>query len=199
MLDELAKTMPVIRREEQYSFVGGGSGIANDPYTVAEFESMCAYGTWNGGYVEGWGYTYPEITCTGGYGSNGNYGNSVIFNVESAINHLTNNAMQTSSGYCARHVRQALEAGGLSTGNRPGSACDYDTYLTTIGFGIVNSYNYIPQVGDIVVHEATDGHSHGHIAMYNGVCWISDFVQSDMYGGSAYRNNPNYTILRWNP
>lgn len=32
-------------------------------------------------------------------------------------------------------------------------------------------------------------HEHGHIAMYDGRQWISDFVQRDMFGGKAYRNN----------
>ena len=29
---------------------------------------------------------------------------------------------------------------------------------------------------------------HGHIAMFTGGEWISDFIQRDMWGGSAYRN-----------
>lgn len=40
--------------------------------------------------------------------------------------------------------------------------------------------------GDIIVLEAVENHPRGHIAMYSGNKWISDFVQSDMWGGSAY-------------
>lgn len=144
-----------------------------------------------GGYGTYYGGELPEVVVYGSYNDG--------FNIHEALNHLTSNALSNSSGYCARYVREALEAGGLSTYGRPVSACDYDTYLSMIGFSIVDSSNYTPQEGDIVVHEATSGHSHGHIAMYNGNQWISDFIQNDMYGGSAYRDNPNYTVLRWNP
>ncbi|SFL63001.1 hypothetical protein [Proteiniphilum acetatigenes] len=209
-LDELAILMPVINEIRQKTYIGGGDGSIYSPYTIYEFDYLVSIGSWNGGYIDGWGYTAPEVTIlgsydgsgsnegSGSYGGNGSNGYSGTFNINNAVNYLTNNAQESSSGYCARYVREAIEAGGLSTDGRPGSACDYDTYLSTIGFSMVDSSGYIPQVGDIIVHEATSGHEHGHIAMYNGEQWVSDFFQNDMYGGSAYRNNPNYTILRWN-
>ena len=118
------------------------------------------------------------------------------YNVEAAVEHLRNSANASPQGQCARAVREALEAGGLSTDGRPGSAKDYDSFLPTIGFYEVDKNNYTPQVGDIVVHEAKEGHEHGHIAMYDGSNWISDFIQRDMFGGSAYRNDPDYSIWR---
>ncbi len=195
-LDELAKVMPVLSEKTQKSFIGGGCGSQNNPYSEAEYESMLASGTWNGGFVENWGYvsSYGDFVVTGSY-------NGDSYNISNAINHLTSNANGSSTGYCARYVRQALEAGGMSTDNHPESACDYDTWLQTQGFRVVAvTGTYTPDAGDIVVFEALSGHAHGHIAMYNGQQWISDFVQSDMYGSSAYRNNPNtvYTILRRN-
>ncbi|MBR8719832.1 hypothetical protein IX307_001058 [Bacteroides pyogenes] len=195
-LDELAKVMPALSEQVQKSFVGGGSGSQSNPYTEAEYDSMLASGMWNGGFVENWGYvsSYGDVVVTGSY-------NGGSYNVNNAINHLTLNANGSSTGYCARYVRQALEAGGMSTDGRPGSACDYDTWLQSQGFRVVHvTGTYTPEAGDIVVFEALSGHPHGHIAMYNGQQWISDFVQRDMYGGSAYRNNPNteYTILRRN-
>lgn len=36
------------REREQRLYVGGGSGTNDDPYTLAEFDMMCADGTWNG-------------------------------------------------------------------------------------------------------------------------------------------------------
>ncbi|HBG40390.1 MAG TPA: hypothetical protein DDZ96_13125 [Porphyromonadaceae bacterium] len=174
-----------------------GYGTSGNPLSVEDYNTLTEMGRWNGGYVEGLGYVLPEVTVLGSTGNSNN--NSGTFNINDAIIYLTSNAQETSSGYCAMYVRQAIEAGGLSTDGRPGSACGYDTYLPTIGFSVVDPYNYIPQSGDIVVHEATSGHPYGHIAMYNGEKWISDFTQSDMYGSSAYRNNPDYTILRWNP
>ena len=92
--------------------------------------------------------------------------------------------------------REALEAGGLSTTGHPVSACDYDTFLPKIGFHSVDKNNYSPQKGDIIVLEAVEGHPNGHIAMYSGSKWISDFVQSDMWGGSAFRNKAEYTLFR---
>ncbi|HMM18637.1 MAG TPA: hypothetical protein PKC47_14120 [Petrimonas sp.] len=55
-LNELAIMMPTLNEIQQKTFVGGGDGSIYHPYTVAEFDFMCANGTWNGGYVEGWGY-----------------------------------------------------------------------------------------------------------------------------------------------
>lgn len=193
-LAELAKRMPMLSEEVQRTFIGGGNGSADYPYTIDEYDRMVASGSWSGGYVEGWGYTYQDLTVTGSY-------NGGTYNLNNAISHLSSNANGSSTGYCARYVRLALEAGGMSTGDRPNSACGYDTWLQSKGFRVVNvTGTYTPQPGDIVVFEAIDGHPHGHIAMYSGQQWISDFVQRDMYGGSAYRNNPNavYTILRRN-
>jgi hypothetical protein len=62
-----------ISEREQRSYVGGGAGTYEDPYTVAEFDMMCANGMWNGGYVEGWGYTFSEVTSYGSYGGNSGY------------------------------------------------------------------------------------------------------------------------------
>lgn len=42
------------------------------------------------------------------------------------------------------------------------------------------------------------GHPHGHMAMYDGAYWISDFVQYyGFYPGNAYRTaKPPYQIYR---
>ena len=118
------------------------------------------------------------------------------YDVKAATDYLRAHAHSPSQGQCARAVREALEAGGLCTDGRPGSAKDYDSFLPSLGFYEVDPNNYIPQAGDIVVHEAKEGHEHGHIAMYDGSDWISDFIQRDMFGGSAYRNDPDYSIWR---
>ncbi|MDD2283958.1 MAG: hypothetical protein PHQ11_00955 [Paludibacter sp.] len=64
-LDELAKTLPVIEKNFQTSFIGGGSGTSADPYTAAEFDSMLSNNNWNGGYVEGMGYVANEVYAYG--------------------------------------------------------------------------------------------------------------------------------------
>ena len=119
------------------------------------------------------------------------------YNVDDATKYLREHAYEKSQSKCAKAVRLALEAGGLDTSGRPAAAADYnDGFLQSLGFIEVSPENYTPQAGDIVVHERQDGHPYGHIAMYDGTEWISDFVQIDMFGGSAYRNNPDYSLWR---
>ena len=71
-LAELAARMPVLSENAQRGFIGGGKGTENDPFTEAEYDQMVADGTWNGGYVDGWGYTFSDVTITGSQGSSNN-------------------------------------------------------------------------------------------------------------------------------
>ena len=61
-LSELAGMMPRISEIEKMSIVGGGSGTKEDPYTIAEFDSMCDKDTWKGGWVEGQGFVAEQVT-----------------------------------------------------------------------------------------------------------------------------------------
>lgn len=62
----------------------------------------------------------------------------------------------------------------------------------------VATEEYTPQKGDIVVIQNIDNHPHGHIAIYNGEHWISDFEQRDFGGGQSYRTiKPKHTFFRW--
>ena len=156
------------------------------------------------------GTTQPS--GTGGIGNNNNGGNpsgnnttgshsgggssSSGYSISKAVSYLKNNCYQKSHRKCAYFIRKALEAGGLSTAGHPESACDYDTFLPKLGFHQVDKQNYSPRMGDIIVLEAVPGHVHGHIAMFTGSKWISDFVQRDMWGGPAYRNKAKYTLFR---
>jgi hypothetical protein len=54
--------------------------------------------------------------------------------------------------------------------------------------------SYTPMKGDIMVFGNTSNHIHGHIQMYNGSNWISDFVQRTPY---PWRDYGNYSIFRW--
>lgn len=81
-----------------------------------------------------------------------------------------------SIGLCAGHVRRAIEAGGISTKNRPTNANGYIKYLPTIGFTEISG-NSANQPGDISIEEATKTHPDGHAAMWDGYNWISDFAQ----------------------
>lgn len=68
-LDELANTMPRISEMEQRFSVGGGDGSKDNPFTLAEFDSMCDNGTWASGYyVEGLGNNIlPEVNISGSF------------------------------------------------------------------------------------------------------------------------------------
>lgn len=124
------------------------------------------------------------------------------FNLDATLSFLNQNAKAKSTGYCARSIRQSLEAGGLDLSTHPTSAYQYNGYLSTLGFqpiihgkGDKLSQDYTPKKGDIVVISRSKSHPHGHIAMYNGQQWISDFKQKTWHGLINVENN-NYTIWR---
>ena len=122
------------------------------------------------------------------------------YNVDDATAFLTDNAQPKSQHECARYVRLAIQAGGCPTYIHPASAKDYDTFLPKLGFKSIPIADYKPVKGDIIVikppHKQS-GHEHGHIAMYNGKKWISDFPQRDMYGGCIYRKKgTEYHLFR---
>lgn len=120
-----------------------------------------------------------------------------VWDAAKAAKAIADNAEPKSLGKCAKYVRTAMEAGGLETSGRPVSAKDYGPFLTGKGFKAVAKDGYTPQAGDIIVLQPTDTSSeHGHIAMYSGSEWVSDFKQKDMWGGADYRNKAEYVIYR---
>nr|DAT37735.1 MAG TPA: putative cytoplasmic protein [Caudoviricetes sp.] len=91
----------------------------------------------------------------------------------------------TSSGKCATSVRENLERAGyrLPTGKDRTSAYMYadNGLLEDMGFQrIDNAYSQNPLKGDIVVFGKTDKHPDGHIAMFDGNNWVSDFRQRNI-------------------
>lgn len=112
------------------------------------------------------------------------------YDIDKAAAYLTDNAQPKSQHECARYVRLAIQAGGCPTYFHPASAKEYDVFLPKLGFKEIPITGYKPVKGDIIVikpPQDQSGHEHGHIAMFNGKIWISDFRQRDMYGGSIYR------------
>lgn len=113
---------------------------------------------------------------------------------------------------CAKFVNRALRDGGVHLaqvkfrypGDGP-SACDYGEALEQAGFEVfydnteddLQCRAYHPIAGDIAVFmpiaaEVINGltislHKHGHIQMYDGKAWISDFEQSGFFVGKDYR------------
>ena len=112
------------------------------------------------------------------------------YDIDKAAAYLTDNAQPKSQHECARYVRLAIQAGGCPTYFHPASAKEYDVFLPKLGFKEIPITGYKPVKGDIIVikpPQDQSGHEHGHIAMFNGKIWISDFRQRDTYGGSIYR------------
>lgn len=123
------------------------------------------------------------------------------YDLDKAIKYLEQHARAFSSRGCAAAVRAALEAGGLDMSDRPKFAADYNQYLHKKGFRSVNKgrgtvlpNGYTPQRGDIIVFDRVGEHQDGHIAMYSGKRWISDFLQNNWY---VYENPDTYQIWRY--
>lgn len=95
-----------------------------------------------------------------------------------ACKSLTTNSRAKSIGRCARYVANALQAAGYKFNRQP-SAYMYHTngVLSGMGFECIGRTNPQPQPGDVCVINRFKGHPHGHICMFNGQQWISDFRQ----------------------
>ena len=100
-------------------------------------------------------------------------------------------------GYCARAVRLALQNSGFSISPPyPQSAKQYGPVLTGLGFSEIPKDGYVPQAGGVRVFQPAPGGSvHGHIDIYNGSKWVSDFVEQKEFPGQKYENS-SYKIYR---
>ena len=143
--------------------------------------------------------------------------------MKKAVKHLKENVkpgMPRPPYECAKYVNNALKAGGINIDKHKNtkeingkpvdpkyaSAYRYGGYLEKEGFKPIENYehkdgdkygkpkNYIEKKGDIVVFDKTEKHPDGHMAMYDGKEWKSDFNQNDMWGGSIRNENPSYKI-----
>jgi hypothetical protein len=132
-------------------------------------------------YVAYEGLTFtPRGFCKDGYG------NSVPCPDKHKVGAYLreNETATTGGGFCARECRLALEAGGLAPSDitgRPDSAADYGPWLVGRGAYEVSRDNYVPQEGDIVVFQRAKGHIWGHMEIYDGQGWRSDFNQGSQF------------------
>lgn len=112
------------------------------------------------------------------------------YDIDIACEWITKHSKSISLHCCAKYVRMAIEAGFRdknATVGRPNWAWKYINYLPTIGFKFLQKVtrstmkNYIPKKGDIAVYlKGGDKNVPGHICMYTGERWISDFKQNNM-------------------
>jgi hypothetical protein len=93
-----------------------------------------------------------------------------------------------STGYCAKYVRFMLEAGGIDTSGHPVSAVKYAGWLPSRGFRNITTLSGRAQQEEWTRSSAIPGDiavmahgEHGHICMYTGYNWVSDFRQNRMW------------------
>lgn len=109
---------------------------------------------------------------------------------QKAINYIQINSENHSRTMCAWYVMKGLQNGGCPCGIYPAYA--YSDILPRLGFQEVNS----PQIGDICVLSNNSKHPFGHIAIYDGNIWISDYKQKSIYPSKIYKNESDIRYFR---
>ncbi|EBW6663784.1 CHAP domain-containing protein [Citrobacter farmeri] len=122
----------------------------------------------------------------------------MTWDIRAATNYAKQHAHAHSIRQCAEYTRKAIHAGGIDIGHT-GHAKDYGSLLINAGFRPVSPYES-PRAGDVVILQPyVGGNASGHMAIFDGQEWYSDFRQRDMWAGPGYRTaKPQYTIYRRN-
>ncbi|TAL71646.1 MAG: hypothetical protein EPN88_05475 [Bacteroidetes bacterium] len=135
-----------------------------------------------------------------------------LFNRLATINYLLSNAtsryIKGINGWCSRNVFDVLEFGNLC-GQRPGYAYLAGSFLMRLGFMTINDLTgYNPSLSDITVFDRNSVHTAGHIQIWCGSEWVSDFRQGYcgfypcfIQGGLGFspystETTPTFTIYR---
>lgn len=112
------------------------------------------------------------------------YGN---FDLRRTLQALVRNSKGETQHECATYVRMALEAGGMSTAGRPLAAWDYRFFLPKKGFKNIAVLNGQAKQKEFTKSQALPGDiavmphgQYGHICMWTGAIWCSDFRQTRM-------------------
>ena len=117
------------------------------------------------------------------------------WNPENAAKYATENAEPKSVGLCALYVRKAINAGGIPL-YKCGSAWHYRYVLPILNFAEKEVSDEL-KIGDIVVFQPIGGRKYGHIAIWNGTQWVSDFKQRNLIVHSDYtKDGAEYRIYR---
>ena len=114
---------------------------------------------------------------------------------EEAARYATEHAEKKSVGMCALYVRKAIIAGGIPL-YMGSDAWSYKYTLPILNFHQVGKKSE-REVGDIVVFQPIGGRRFGHIAIWNGSQWVSDFKQRNLIVHSDYlKEGCEYAIYR---
>ena len=118
------------------------------------------------------------------------------YNNDKVADYVTKNAEPKSRMMCAGYVVLAMWHGGCPIGPVVLPAYAYSKILPQMGFDEIPIKGYSPKVGDISVLPRNSRHPFGHIAVYNGKIWVSDFKQKSLYPSKAYQANGKCQIFR---
>jgi hypothetical protein len=101
-----------------------------------------------------------------------------------------------SLGWCARYVADAIQACGINVARMP-TAVQYGQNLINVGFRQVAGSPWVK--GDVrVINAYRGGNPAGHIEIWTGSIWVSDFRQTDEWAGPGYRAaKPAYRQYRF--
>ena len=114
---------------------------------------------------------------------------------DKAAEYATEKAEKKSVGMCALYVRKAIIAGGIPL-YVGGDAWSYKYMLPILNFHQVGKETVL-EVGDIAVFQPIGGRKYGHIAIWNGKQWVSDFKQRNLIVHSDYlKAGCEYAIYR---
>jgi hypothetical protein len=104
------------------------------------------------------------------------------WNKEAAVSYLRSHALGHSHSECAKFTRLAILAGGVKVSNTA-YAKDYGAELLRAGFSELPPGSTLISGDVAVIQPYPGGNGIGHMTMYDGTQWISDFVQKGMYPG----------------
>lgn len=118
------------------------------------------------------------------------------WNKDAATDYIVKHALPQSHSDCAKYTRRAISAGGINL-TRTDYAKDYGDSLLKAGF-VALPQSATPEKGDVaIIQPYKGGNGIGHMTMFDGKTWYSDFKQRDMYPGPKYRQfRPPYVIYR---
>ncbi len=118
------------------------------------------------------------------------------WNKDAAVDYIIKHASVKSQSLCATYTRLAIAAGGINL-KLAGDAKNYGDSLLKAGFFALPQ-SVVPAKGDVaIIQPYPGGNVSGHMTMFDGKVWYSDFKQRDMYPGPGYRRyHPPYVIYR---
>ncbi len=123
------------------------------------------------------------------------------FDIDKAVTYLDAHAHATTQHMCATYVYNAISspAGGGLPMNTKLYAKEWGPLFEDAGFKPVTDGTI--QKGDVAVIQGVTATDAGHVEMFDGTDWVSDFNDGqgrEVYPGPGYKAaQPSYTIYRY--